>query len=174
MRRQVDAASLREFMERLAREGNGPGRVYFTGGATMLLLGLRQQTIDIDVKLDPEPAGAFEAIARLKNDLQVNVELASPDDFIPVPRNWRERSRHIATINGVEYYHFDFRGQALSKIERGYAQDREDAAMLVRTGVVTPAELQAAFSEIRADFDRYPAISPADFQNKLSTFLGQW
>ena len=70
-------------MQELAKAAKSPGKVYFTGGATALLLGFREQTIDIDLKLDPEPKGAFEAIAVLKDQLNLNVELASPDDFIP-------------------------------------------------------------------------------------------
>lgn len=173
MRRRVDAARLRQFMERLARESQGPGRVYFTGGATLLLLGLRSQTIDIDIKLDPEPHGAFEAIARLKNDLQVNVELASPDNFIPVPSDWREQSRHIATIHRVEFCHFDFRCQALSKIERGYQQDLEDVAMFLRQGVLTRSDLESVFREIGPDLAKYPALDAGDFEEKLKAFLAR-
>ena len=70
-------------MEEIAGAASSPGKVYLTGGATALLLGFREQTIDIDVKFDPEPSGVFPAIAALKERLDVNVELASPDDFIP-------------------------------------------------------------------------------------------
>src|SRR5438270_3534470 len=108
MRRKVTVAGLKEFMQELAAAARSPGKVYVTGGATALLLGFREQTIDIDLKLDPEPEGAFEAIALLKNRLNVNVELASPDDFIPADSCWRERSRPIASIGRVEFFHYDF------------------------------------------------------------------
>ncbi len=39
-------------MQELAGAARGPGKVYFTGGATALLLGFREQTIDIDLKLE--------------------------------------------------------------------------------------------------------------------------
>src|SRR6266481_2742430 len=127
MRRKVTVQRLKQFMDALAASARSPGRIYFTGGATALLLGFREQTIDIDIKLDPEPEGAFEAIAALKNRLDVNVELASPDDFIPAATDWRERSRHIASIGRLQFFHYDFGLQALSKVERGHAQDLEDA-----------------------------------------------
>src|SRR5438067_13167093 len=98
MRRKVTVAGLKKFMQKLAASALSPGKVYFTGGATALLLGFREQTLDIDLKLDPEPKGVFEAIATLKNELNVNVELASPDDFIPAAADWREHSRPIASI----------------------------------------------------------------------------
>jgi hypothetical protein len=94
-------------MKELAAAARSPGKVYFTGGATALLLGFREQTIDIDLKLDPEPAGAFEAIAALKDRLQLNVKLASPADFIPATDDWRERSRPVASIGCVEFFHYD-------------------------------------------------------------------
>src|SRR5947209_18074555 len=103
-------------MKAIAAEAKTPGKIYFTGGATALAFGLREQTIDIDIKLDPEPQGSFEAIARLKNTLDCNVELASPDNFIPASNDWREQSPHIETIGKVEFYHYDLGLQALSKI----------------------------------------------------------
>src|ERR1043166_8327683 len=108
MRQKVTVELLKKFMEKLAASARSPGKVYFTGGATALLLGFRDQTIDIDLKLDPEPRGVFEAIALLKKELDINVELASPADFIPPAPDWRERSRHIASINQIEFYHYDF------------------------------------------------------------------
>jgi hypothetical protein len=171
MRRKATPETLKQFMRELAAATRSPGKVYFTGGATALLLGFRQQTIDIDLKLDPEPAGAFEAIARLKNRLNINVELASPADFIPAPSDWRERSRHIATIDQVEFFHFEFCLQALAKLERGHAQDLEDVHSLLRGGFVTSAELHATFAQIEPELIRYPAIEPSEFKKKVNDFL---
>ena len=81
MREKVTPERLRIFMREISRRTQGEGRVYFTGGSTALLLGLREQTIDVDIKVDPEPRGIFEAIANLKNELSLNIELASPDEF---------------------------------------------------------------------------------------------
>ncbi len=117
-------------MRELAASARGPGKVYFTGGATALLLGFREQTIDIDLKLDPEPAGAFEAIARLKNQLDVNVELASPDDFIPTVPDWRSRSPRIASFGQVEFFHYDLALQALAK-----QLGPKDGSLVTLTGI---------------------------------------
>src|SRR5437870_13899414 len=106
MRKQVTIETLKQFMQQLAAAARSPGKVYVTGGATALLLGFREQTIDIDLKLDPEPEGAFEAIALLKNRLNLNVELASPDDFIPADSDWRERSRTIASTGPGVFFHY--------------------------------------------------------------------
>src|SRR5512134_703510 len=92
MRAETDIKKLRTFMSALGERVKGPGLIYLTGGATALLHHWRATTIDIDIKPDPEPAGLFEAIAELKNSLDINVELASPDDFIPAVPGWRDRS----------------------------------------------------------------------------------
>src|ERR1041385_9141989 len=174
MRRKVTVESLREFMRELGAAAQSPGKVYFTGGATALLLGFRDQTIEIDLKLDPEPKGVFEAIAKLKNSLDVNVELASPDNFIPATREWRAHSRHIASIVELEFFHYDFALQALSKIERGHAQDLEDVANLLRQGFVTTEELRAKFNEIEPDLIRYPAVDARQFKSKMDNLLAAW
>src|SRR5262245_23875423 len=119
MRGFVDRSKLEEFMKRLGRAAKTPGVIYLTGGSTALLLGIREQTVDIDIKLDPEPQGVFEAIARLKESLGLNVELASPDDFLPPLPRWRERSIPILTAGKVSFRHYDLYAQALAKIERG-------------------------------------------------------
>ena len=139
-----------------------------------MLLGFREQTLDLDIKLDPEPKGAFEAIARLKNELDLNIELASPDNFIPPGANWRQCSRHIATIGHLDFFHYDFALQALSKLERGYAQDLEDVAHLLRGGFVITDELRAKFSEIEPELIRYPAVNAQQFKTKIETFLERW
>jgi len=171
MRRKVTVAKLKQFMQELAAAARSPGKVYFTGGATALLLGFRDQTIDVDLKLDPEPEGAFEAIAVLKNDLDLNVELASPDDFIPPALDWREHSRHIASMGRVEFFHYDFSLQALAKLERGYAHDLDDVASFLRGGYVTPDELKSRFAQIEPGLIRYPAIDPKQFKKKVEEFL---
>jgi hypothetical protein len=173
MRRKVTRATLEQFMQELAAAARSPGKVYFTGGSTALLLGFREQTIDIDLKLDPEPAGAFEAIAVLKNRLDLNVELASPDDFIPGAADWRERSRHIASIGPVEFFHYDFSLQALAKLERGHTQDLEDATSFLRGGFVSREELKSRLAQIEPGLLRYPAVDPQQFRKKVEDFLAQ-
>lgn len=171
MRRKVTVQTLQQFMHELAAAARSPGKVYFTGGATALLLGFREQTIDIDLKLDPEPEGVFEAIAALKDRLELNVELASPEDFIPRTADWRERSRPIAALGPVEFFHYDFSLQALAKLERGHAQDLDDVARLVRGGYVSAEELRRRFDQIEPGLLRYPAIDPASYKAKLEEFL---
>jgi hypothetical protein len=173
MRRKLTKETLHQFMRELGAAAQGPGKVYLAGGATALLLGFREQTLDVDLKLDPEPKGAFEAIARLKNKLDVNVELVAPDDFIPAAEGWRERSRLIDTHGGVEFYHYDLSLQALAKLERGHVQDLDDVARLLSGGYVSAGELQVRLAVIEPELPRYPAVDAAQFKRRVQEFLAR-
>jgi len=171
MRKPVDRPRLEEFMKGLGRLATSPGTICFTGGSTALLLDIRDQTVDIDIKLDPEPEGVFEAIAELKETLGLNVELASPDQFIPPLPGWRERSIPILTAGRVEFKHYDLYSQALAKIERGHALDLTDAGSFIARGLIVPEELERLFEAIRPLFIRYPAVDAGDLERRLRTFL---
>jgi hypothetical protein len=159
-------------METFARRVRGPGRVYLVGGATAVLHGWRATTVDIDLKMEPEPAGAFEAIAAIKDELDVNVELAAPDQFIPPLPEWRTRSVFIARFESVEFFHYDPASQALAKLERGYARDLDDVHAMVARGLVTLDALAMGFEQIRGGLVRYPAIDPDAFERKVRAFVG--
>lgn len=93
MRREVDRARLEAFLRALGQVSSTPATVYLTGGATALLYGWRTSTVDVDLKLEPESDALLRALPRLKEELEINVELASPDGFPPELPGWRERSR---------------------------------------------------------------------------------
>ena len=167
MRRPVDAARVRAFMRALGREADREGRAYFTGGSTAVLLGWRNSTIDIDLKLEPESDRLLRAISALKEQLDVNLELASPDQFIPELAGWRERSEWIAREGKLDFHHYDFHAQALAKIERGHLQDRADVEQMLSRGLVDPRELQRRFTEIEPLLYRFPAIDPGSFRTAV-------
>jgi hypothetical protein len=171
VRKKVTPESLKKLMQQLAQRAQGPGSVFLTGGATAMMFGFRDQTVDIDIKLDPEPKGVFEAIAELKQELQLNIELASPDDFIPAPSDWRSRSILIETINNVQFFHYDLSLQALSKLERGHEQDLLDVKALIDNGFLTPMSILERFSEIQPLLIRYPALDAKDFEQRVKAFL---
>ena len=167
MRSLSDAARITLLMEGIGRSCRGGGRVYLVGGASAVLIGWREMTVDADLKLDPEPPGAFEAIAKLKDSLDMNVELAAPDQFIPPLPGWRERSRFIARHGDVDFYHYDFYAQALAKIERGHRQDVSDVGEMFARRLVESSELLRLFDTIEPDLVRYPALDPASFRDKV-------
>jgi hypothetical protein len=164
MRLESDKSRIESFMAAMGKQVRGKGRIYLTGGATAVLHGWRAMTIDIDIKPDPEPAGLFEAIALLKDELDVNVELASPDQFIPAVPGWLERSLFIACHGLVEFFHYDPYGQTLAKLQRGHARDLRDIQSFLRDGLVQLDKLRELFCLIEPELIRYPAIDPAAFR----------
>ena len=171
MRAPLDRQKLEEFLRALGRKVSGTGRIYLTGGATALLHGWRPMTIDIDLKADPEPAGFFEAIATLKDQLSINVELAAPDQFIPALPAWQERSLFIERHGQLDFYHYDPYSQALAKLERGHSRDLLDVSAMVRYGLVRSVRLIELFQEIESELIRFPAIDPASFREAVDTFV---
>ena len=157
-------------MRHLGAQTSGPGCVYLVGGASAVIYGWRESTIDVDLKLEPEPAGIFEAIARAKELFDMNIELAAPDDFIPPLPHWKDRSQFIDRHGQVDFRHYDFYAQALAKIERGHQQDLADLAAMMDRGLIEVLRLRALYDEIESDLTRYPALDPASFRDKLEKF----
>jgi hypothetical protein len=164
MRALADAGRIRSFMRALGQAADAPARVYLTGGATAVLIGWRDSTIDVDIRLEPDRDALFRAIARLKDELQINVELASPADFIPVKDGWEARSPFVATEGPLTFYNFDLYAQALAKVSRGHAQDLADVGEMIRRGLVDPQKAVAYFAEIEPRLYRYPALDPQTFR----------
>jgi len=129
--------------------------------------------VDVDLKLDPEPPGIFEAIGRLKNELDVNVELASPEQFLPLLPDWQSRSTFIEKHGQVEFFHYDFRAQALSKLARGFDRDVGDVRAMLARQLVSREELNEALDAIRPDFLRYPALDREAFERRVREFLAE-
>jgi len=170
MRPPVQLQKLETLMAAMGRRVKSSGRIYLTGGATALLHGWRPMTVDVDLKADPEPAGFFEAIATLKDELAVNIELASPSDFIPELPNWRERSLFIARHGLIDFYHYDPYSQALSKLERGHSRDLTDVNAMLHDGLIRRDHLLERFREIEPKLIRYPSLDPGTFRAVVDEF----
>ena len=169
----VDAKRVVRLMEGIGRRATGSGRVYLVGGSSAVLVGWRAATVDADIKLDPEPAAVFEAIALLKDELDMNVELASPDQFVPSLPGWRERSPFIVRHGDVDFYHYDFYGQALAKIERGHSTDLADVDAMVARRLIDVDVLVRLFESVTRDLLRYPAIDEQALRTKLAAMVAR-
>lgn len=167
MRGVTTEEKIREFMRVFGASAKQPARVYFTGGATAVLMGWRDSTIDIDLRFIPENDELFRAIPALKEKLGINIELASPADFIPPVPGWEERSRHIAREGKIDFYHYDAYSQALSKIERGHEQDLKDVESMLRERLIEREKLLLLFQTIEPRLYRYPAIDPRSFAEAI-------
>lgn len=171
MRELADKARIEAFVMALAREATTETDVFLVGGTSAVLIGWRDTTIDVDLVMRPESDAMLRAIPALKERLRINVELASPDQFIPVPAGWEQRSPVITRIGRVTFRHYDFTAQALAKIERGHTRDLADVeAMLVR-GLISSDMVRRMFAQIEPELYRFPAIDPPSFRGAVDALF---
>lgn len=171
MRQLADRDRIEAFLAALAREATGATDIFLVGGTSAVLIGWRPTTMDLDLVMRPESDALLRAIPALKERLQLNVELASPDQFIPVPPGWEERSPLITRIGQVTFRHYDFTAQALAKIERGHARDLADVEAMRNRGLITPAEVRRQFALIEPLLYRFPAIDPPSFRRAVDAIF---
>lgn len=171
MRNLTNKEKIFEFMRLFGRAAKAECRVYFTGGVTAILMGWRESTVDIDLKFVPERDELFRALPEIKETLMLNVELASPPDFIPEVPGWKERSLFVAREGKVDFYNYDPYSQALSKIERGHDRDIWDVRCMLERGAIEGNKLLELFTSIEPNLFRYPAIKPHVFKNEVARMV---
>ena len=169
MRAPVNRQRVTQLMEHLGRAASVALRVYFVGGTSAVVMGWRTATIDVDLMIRPHDDALLRAIPAAKEALDINIELASPADFIPLPPGWEERSPLIERKYHVAFHHFDFYSQALSKVERGHRQDIEDVRAMIERGLVDPRQARGYFDSIEPELFRFPAIDPPTFRRAVET-----
>lgn len=173
MRDIANAERIDRFLTALARAATSPVTVYLVGGATAVMVGWRDSTRDIDMVMHPESDALLRAIPQLKEQLGINVELAAPDQFIPVPSGWEDRSPLVKRIGQLTVRHYDYTAQALAKIERGHTRDLFDVRALLAAGLVTPDGLRAAFAAAEPMLYRYPAVDAETYRRALDYVLSK-
>jgi hypothetical protein len=161
VRAVADADRLASFMRRLGAEPEAAGSVFFTGGATAVLIGWRATTIDADIAVIPESDAILRLLPALKEALDLNLEIASPAHFLPELPGWRERSRWIVREGRVDFFHYDFYAQALSKIVRGFDRDRADVAAMLERSLIERTALLRHYDAIEGELYRFPNLTPA-------------
>lgn len=172
MRDPVDAPRLARVLDAFGRVADAPLRVYLVGGATAVAEGWRAATVDVDFVMRPESAALLRAVPALKERLGVNVELASPLDFIPVPPGWEDRSPFVRQAGAAAVHHFDLYAQALAKVERGHGRDLGDVRAMVARGLIAPAAAWRYFARIEPELYRFPAIDPPAFRAAVARAFG--
>jgi len=162
MRAELTAKRLSALMRELARTApRGKSfRVYLVGGGTAVYSGWRASSIDVDLYADED--AVFRDIQRIKERLNINVEFARPEHFVPALKGSAKRHVFIETVGRVSFFHYDPYSQVLSKVVRGFERDMEDARQFVRSGMVDPGRLRELVGEIpEAAYAKYPSLSRA-------------
>ena len=147
----ITSHELTQFLEQLARCYRQEGRLYLVGGSSLILVSSKVSTLDIDLKIEtaPEHYGEFiRCLRQVSRALQLPVEEASPDQFIPLPPGFAERHRFIGRFGSLDVFHFDFYSIALSKIHRGNEKDFADVTQMIAQDIIEFDRLAGYFRDI--------------------------
>jgi hypothetical protein len=159
-------------MRELARSAKSKRgyRVYLVGGGTAVFEGWRESSIDAD--LHSKQDDVFHEVQGIKERLQLNIEFARPEDFVPPLEGSETRHVFIETVGRVSFYHYDPYAQLLSKIVRGFARDVTDAKAFVTSGMVDPDRFRSLVERIpESVYSKYPRLSPRAVWIAVADFL---
>ena len=172
MREELTRDRLISLMKELARTAppDGNYRVYLLGGGTAVYLGWRRSSVDVDLFSDQQDV--FRDIQAIKERLNMNIEFARPEDFVPPLRGALDRHVFIDTIGRISFYHYDPYAQLLSKLVRGFHRDLDDAREFVRSGMVDPRRFRSLVAEIPdSAYARYPSLSRSGVEEAVAIFF---
>jgi hypothetical protein len=173
MREEITRVRLVTLMKELARTAprGGTYRVYLVGGGTAVYLGWRRSSIDVDLFSDQQ--NVFQDIQAIKERLNMNIEFARPEDFVPPLPGSPDRHVFVDTFGPISFYHYDPYAQLLSKVVRGFQRDLEDAREFVRRGMVDPEQFRHLIAAISdSAYARYPNLSRRGVDRAVEMFLG--
>ena len=175
MRAEATRKRITALMQELASRAprTGVHNIYFVGGGTAVYLGWRRSSIDVDLCSDDDVV--FRHIQEIKEQLNVNIEFARPEDFVPPLRGSAGRHVFIAKIGSIAFFHYDPYAQLLSKVVRGFKRDLDDAHQFVRSGMVDPATLRSLVARIPdSAFAKYPTLSRSGVERAVEAFLNSF
>lgn len=174
VRHSLTREGLQELMKEIARAAprGRSFRVFLVGGGTAVHAGWRSSTIDADLYCDHEEV--FRDIQAIKERLNLNVEFARPENFIPALTGSDDRHLFIETFEKVSFFHYDPYAQLLSKIVRGFRRDMQDAASFLAGGMVDAERFRSLVHAIpETAYARYPALSRDAVVEAVDEFLSQ-
>jgi hypothetical protein len=173
MRSLADRERIGRLIQAIGNAAEHRTQIYLLGGTTAVLMGWRSTTVDVDFVMRPEDDAILRALPGIKETLQINIETASPLDFIPIPTGWEDRGVFIQRIGQVEFSHFDLAGQALAKIERSHRQDLDDVQAMLDRNLITREGLRDYFAQIEPLLYRFPSIDPKSFRVAVDRVSGR-
>jgi hypothetical protein len=172
VRRRLTRETLQALMKEIGKTAprGRSARVFFVGGVTAVHAGWRPSTIDADVCCDDERV--FRDVQGIKERLQLNIEFARPEDFVPALAGSEDRHVFIETVGRVAFYHYDPYAQLLSKVVRGFDRDLQDAERFISSGMVDPERFRSLVRGIpEREYSRYPALSKRAVLTAVDDFL---
>jgi hypothetical protein len=174
VRAELTRERLDALMRELARTAprRGTQRVHFVGGATAVLFGWRDSSLYAELHADDE--FVFHDVQGVKQRLDVNIEFARPEQFVPPLPGTSERHVLVETHGSVSFFHYDPYAQVFSKLVRGLDRDLADARSFVRSGMVEPRRLLALVRAVPSSaYARYPRLAPGPVLAAVEAFVAQ-
>ena len=159
-------------MEELVKHAprRGAYRVYLVGGGTAVYRGWRASSIDVD--LYSADGVVFKDIQAIKERLNINIEFARPEDFVPPLRGSSGRHVLIETRATISFYHYDPYAQVFSKVVRGFERDLDDARQFVSHGMVDPQKLKSLVEAVPdSAYARYPNLTRTAVEAAIDDFV---
>lgn len=168
-RKAITKEVMQLFMKSIGKVLKKRATFYLTGGSTAILYGFREGTIDIDIAGDMDEL--FSHIPKIKECLQINIEIAKPTDFIPSLPDEKDRHIPIGTFGKVTFMHFDPYSQAFSKIVRGHETDIADVKALMAAGLVDIKKLCEMVKKLpNHNFTKYPRLNRSAIESAIESF----
>lgn len=168
-RKAITKKVIQLFMKSIGKILKNRATFYLTGGSTAILYGFREGTIDIDIAGDMDEL--FSYIPKIKERLQINIEIAKPTDFIPSLPDEKDRHIPIGTFGKVTFMHFDPYSQAFSKIVRGHKTDIADVKALMAAGLVDIKKLFEMVKKLPNHcFAKYPRLNRPAVESAIESF----
>ena len=153
---QISADQLEQFLVQVGRCYRHPGRLYLVGGSSLILVNAKESTLDVDIQFDVDDIHLNQFIQCLRDTarrLQIPVEQAAPDQFIPLPDGYEQRHQFIGRYGLLEVFHYDFYSVALSKLYRGNEKDFADISSLLDQALIDFETFHAQYVEILPQID---------------------
>lgn len=168
----VSQANIEQFLQILAMNFQQPSNLYFTGDTVLVHLGLRPSmtnTLSLVVEAT-EDEQMTSAVKRSAERLNLHVAFASPEDLIPIPWTWQDRSLFLGPYGYIDVYYFDFVSLALGNIALGSEQHLNDIWLLVRQQLLSLHDLDNAYLEVQPRMGRkpYDHIQPQQFAQRYA------
>lgn len=150
MREPADRERIERFFDELGRRVGRAARMVITGGASMVLRGLRGQTLDVDYSVGEADAAIGPEIEALKEKLRISAVFADPAHFGPLPAGREARQTFHGRYGRLDVLLDDPYAVAFSKLRRGEDRDLRDVAQLARAGFVDLDSLETKSREVAA------------------------
>jgi hypothetical protein len=174
-RRDVSRDRIEELLRAIGSSFRHPGRLYLSGGDSLVWRGLRDFTHDVDVsyEIDSKHHDAWlRTIRELKDRLDVNIEEAHPGDFVPLPPGSADRAEAVGRYGQLEVYLLDPYAVALGTLGRGHAQDLVDVRAMLDAGVIAEDALRRHFEAVLPEYERRSfRADPEHFRAMLDSVL---